>query len=280
MSYKILMVHLELGRSNTALLKVAGDLAEQCAAKVIGVAARQPVLAISAAAGYISGEMVELDRAEAEREAREAETEFRDILTHRAVSLDWRCASVFTPLADYISQEARSADLILTTPDRGGSLLAEPRRVKIGDLVMHSGRPVLLVPETATHLPLDRVLLAWKDSREARRAALDALPLLKMAGHVTVAEVVRETDTADAADARQRLQDVIGWLAGHDIEAEPLVQISDTFDARGLAEVAHTVRADVVVAGAYAHNRFREWVFGGVTMDLLINPSRLTFLSH
>lgn len=277
MSYATLMVHLELGKSNAGLLKVAGDLAERSHSRVLAVAACQPLLATSAAAGYISGEVVEMDEAEIEKEAREAQVELKDLLGHRAAQVDWRCVSTAEALANFVCREARSADLILTAPDHGGSLFPNTRRVKIADLVMHAGRPVLLVPEGIEHLSLDRVLLAWKDSREARRAALDAIPLLELAGHVTVAEVVPEDE---AAAAHKRLADVIGWLAAHGIPAEPLIKISHGSDAEAVAELAHADRAGVVVAGAYGHSRLHEWILGGVTMDLLMNPNRVTLLSR
>jgi nucleotide-binding universal stress UspA family protein len=277
MSYKTIMVHLELGRSNAGLLKVAGDLAERSASNVIGIAASQPLVTPFVEAAYISGDIFEQERQEFEREAREAETEFRELLQSRASRLDWQCASGVASLADYIAHEARSADVILTAPHRAGSLLPEPRRVHIGDLVMYAGRPILVVPENCTSLQLDQVLLAWKDTREARRAASDALPLLKLAGNVTVAEVVHE---ADSAGAESRIADVVTWLACHGIIAVPRVEIANSNEAIALRMLAHTLGADAVVAGAYGHNRLREWAFGGVTMDLLINPSRCTLLSH
>ena len=42
MSYSTLMVHLELERSNDARLRIAGDLAEQFDARLIGIAACDP----------------------------------------------------------------------------------------------------------------------------------------------------------------------------------------------------------------------------------------------
>lgn len=46
MTYATLMVHLELGESNAALLRVARHLAAQVGAAVIGVAASQPLQAV------------------------------------------------------------------------------------------------------------------------------------------------------------------------------------------------------------------------------------------
>jgi nucleotide-binding universal stress UspA family protein len=38
--------------------------------------------------------------------------------------------------------------------------------------------------------------------------------------------------------------------------------------------------ADLVVAGAYGHARLREWVFGGVTRNLITRSQRCSFLTH
>jgi nucleotide-binding universal stress UspA family protein len=38
--------------------------------------------------------------------------------------------------------------------------------------------------------------------------------------------------------------------------------------------------ADLVVTGAYGHSRVREWIFGGVTDDLLADPSLNRFMSN
>lgn len=277
MTYRTLMVHLELGRSNAGLLKVTGDLAERSQANVVGIAASQPLYTPYIDAAYMSDDIFEQERIEFEKEAGEAETEFRDLLQNRAGRLEWRCAPTIASLPDYVAHQARIADLILTTPHRSGSLLLEPRRMNTGDLVMHVGRPVLVVPETCTSLRPDRVLLAWKDGRETRRAAFDALPLFQLAAGVTVIEVTKESDRAAA---EHRLADVVTWLAGHMIAAEARVEISDGSDTSVLARAAHRMRADVVVAGAYGHNRLHEWAFGGVTMDLLINPNQCVLLSH
>jgi nucleotide-binding universal stress UspA family protein len=37
---------------------------------------------------------------------------------------------------------------------------------------------------------------------------------------------------------------------------------------------------DLVVAGGYGHTRLGEWIFGGVTRDLLTNGPVCCLLSH
>jgi nucleotide-binding universal stress UspA family protein len=45
-------------------------------------------------------------------------------------------------------------------------------------------------------------------------------------------------------------------------------------------EVADQAGADLIVAGAYGHSRTREWIFGGVTRDLLDYSPVCCFMAH
>lgn len=274
MSYKSLMVHLEFGRSNAAILKVASDLAQRFDASVIGIGARKPLM-VAYGGVCTSGEIIAQDRADADKEAEEAEQEFRAVLKP-AADLRWRWALTPEPLCEYFAREARCADLILTGMERP-SLLADTRHSDIGDLVMRAGRPVLVIPPGVERIGKDRMLLAWKDTREARRAAFDALPLLKLAGGVTVVQVAPD-DRLD--EVRGPLSDVADWLGRHGVAAEPLAVASHGSDAAALARVSNELRADVIVAGAYGHSRLREWVLGGVTYDLLLGSPRVALLSR
>jgi nucleotide-binding universal stress UspA family protein len=121
---------------------------------------------------------------------------------------------------------------------------------------MQVGPPVLIVPRAADKLKLERVVVAWKDTRETRRAAFDALPLLKKAAHVAVVEIVAEEEMAAA---RTHIEDVIAWLKRHGVVAVPVASLSTGDDATRLNTTAHEQGADVIVAGAYGHNRLREW---------------------
>jgi nucleotide-binding universal stress UspA family protein len=120
-------------------------------------------------------------------------------------------------------------------------------------------------------------MVGWKDTRESRRATLDALPFLKRAAHVTVVEIAGE-DNLPAA--RSHLRDVIAWLRCHGVEAEPIAAPSSGNDATQLIAIARDQGATITVAGAYGHSRLREWALGGVTRDLLLSPDRCSLLSH
>lgn len=277
MTYATLMVHLELGHSNAGLLQITGDLAERFHAGVIGIAACQPMqIVYGAGEGYVSGDLIEQDREQTEKEIKEAEAEFRSALQTRVETLEWRSTVMFAPLSDYLAREARSADLVITGV-ASGALLDASRRVNTGDLVMQVGRPVLIVPAAADKLKLERVVVGWKDTRETRRVAFDALPLLKKAAHVAVVEIAAEEELAAA---RTRLEDVVGWLKRHGVVADSLASPSTGDDVTRLNAIVQEQGADVIVAGAYGHSRLREWVLGGVTRDLLLRADRCSLVSH
>jgi nucleotide-binding universal stress UspA family protein len=276
MSYANLMVHLELGRPNTGLLRIAGDLAERLGASVMGIAVCQP-MRILYTDGYVPGEIIDQDRQLIDDEIKAAEAEFRAAVGSRIPAADWRSVVAYTSLSAQLAKEARCADLIITGVDRNVSLFDTSRHVDIGDFVMQAGRPCLIVPAGIEKLSLDHVVVGWKDTGETRRAVSDALPLLKRAGSVTVVEIAVEEDLANA---RTRLQDVVGWLKRHGIEATPVAMLSTGDDAVRLNGIIEEQRADLLVAGAYGHSRMREWVLGGVTRDLLLRAEHASLISH
>jgi nucleotide-binding universal stress UspA family protein len=276
MTYATLMVHLELGRPNAALLRITGDLAERLRVSVLGVAVCQPMRIIYND-GYVPGDIIEQDRKQIDDEIKAAEAEFRSVLAGRAASVEWRSAVIYTSLSEYLATQARCADLVVTGVDRNASMFDTSRHVDIGDLVMEAGRPCLIVPAATETLPLQHAVIGWKDTSESRRAIGDALPLLQAARRVTVVEITAEKDLSNA---RGRLQDVAVWLKRHGVEATPTALPSTGDDAGQLDAIMREQGADLIVAGAYGHSRVREWALGGVTRDLLLRAGRCALVSH
>ena len=276
MTYSTLMVHLQLGRSNAGLLQIAGDLAHRFQAGVIGIVACQPMQLLYSAGAYVPDEVFEQDRTQDEAELKAAEAEFHTAFDSHSGVMEWRSTVTYGLLTEYLSCEARSADLFITGVTSGDLLSATPP-VSTGDLLMQLGRPVLIVPTAAKTLQLTHVIIAWKDTRETRRAASDALPLLQKAARVSIIGIAAEQDLPAT---RAQLEDVAEWLKRHGVSAECHAECSTGNDAEQLHAIAREQAADVVVAGAYGHNRMREWAFGGVTRDLLLRADRCSLLSH
>jgi nucleotide-binding universal stress UspA family protein len=275
MTYATLMVHMQLGETNAGVLQVTGDLARRFDAKIIGIAACQP-MPIGYEGGYWSGQAVEQCRLELEREIREAEAEFRATLKSHG-DLAWRSTITMQPLADYMAREARCADLVLAGVVKPESVLDMSRQVHLGDFVMQAGRPVLVVPAKVGTAGFTSAVVGWKDTREARRAVVDALPLLRKAARVCVVEIAAE-DELD--EVRDRLADVAAWLERHGVVAKTLAAPSTGSHEAMLETIAVEHGADFIVAGAYGHSRLREWALGGMTRRLITHPDRCVILTH
>jgi nucleotide-binding universal stress UspA family protein len=275
-TYKTIMVHLQLRQSNEGALQIAADLAERFHAGVIGIAACQPMQILEGDV-YVSGDLIEADQEEIKKEVRAAERAFRKVLGTCAGGIEWRSAVTVVALPGYLANEARGADLIITGREPGAPLFDGTRHVNLGDLAMQAGRPVLVVPPKTDRLAVDHVVVGWKDTRESRRAIADAVPLLIRAAEVSLVEIAGEDDLPAA---RHRLADVVTWLARHGVVAKPIVTPASGDDAGLLAAIARDRKADLVVAGAYGHSRLKEWAFGGVTRNFLQHADQCLLVSH
>jgi nucleotide-binding universal stress UspA family protein len=276
MTYASIMVSLQLGQTNLGTLRTAADLAERFGAHVLGVAMCQPIN-VSFSDAYPVSDLAVHDRETRLQEMAAAEAEVRDAMRNHPMFLCWHASMTTGNLAAAIANHARGADLVIATADRSRSYFETSRPLRVADLVMQLGRPVLVVPSTAENLLLDHVLVGWKDGPEARRAVSNGLSLLDKALRVTVLEIATGTDLPEA---RSRLNQVSEWLGRHGVHARPLPIASTGYDAGRFALVAANHCADLIVAGAYAHSRFQEWVFCGVARDLLLHSEICAIVSH
>lgn len=275
MTYRSLMVHLDLEQGSEPALRVACELADRFKSKVIGVAAGLPAAPIHAD-GMIATSVLEVDYEQLNQAIGRCETRFRSALKEFDGALEWRSGTADP--ADFLAAEARAADLLVVGRSEKDKAFGPHQLLDIGDAVMKAGRPVLVVPPRRTSLALDRVLVAWKDTAESRKAISAALPLLRKATEVTIVEIVPGEDERDAATAR--VADVADWLLRHNVQASARVELSAGDAGSQLDAIVSEARIDVIVAGAYGHARLQEWIFGGVTRHLLQQGSACVLLVH
>lgn len=274
MTFSRIMVSMDVGLPNRGVLRVAACFAERFAASLLGIAAVQRMADVDC---YAPPDMFEGDRARVDEGTAEAEARFRSAVTGRCPNVSWRSIDGKSSLADDVVRMARSVDLIITGPDSHFSTINTSRGVVVSDLVLNAGRPVLVVPLNAEEPDLQHVVVAWKDTREARRAIFDALPLLALAERVTLVEVAKVDDLSAAG---VRLADVKRWLGCHGVASDVVILTSIGDDGHQLRAFAWENEASVIVAGAYGHGRLREWYLGGVTRDLVLHPEGCSLVSH
>jgi nucleotide-binding universal stress UspA family protein len=275
MDYKTVMVGLALDRPNHACLAVAGDLAERFGARIVGVAAADLRPPMYFAEGDFAQKLFDEEAAAIQGRLLELEAEFRAAVEKRATSVEWRSARALP--VPYVLQQTRAAD-ILVVGTLADSMVDPSAAIDPSDLLMQAGRPLIVVPSAVQWLDLRSVLVAWKDVREARRAVFDALPILAAAKEVTIAEIPEQDGRR--TDALSHVADVAAWLHGHGIAANTVVPEKAGGVTGQLEKIAANVGAGAVIAGAYGHSRFREWVLSGVTRHLATESRRCAFLSR
>jgi nucleotide-binding universal stress UspA family protein len=271
------MVHMPPSDENASLLQFASDVAARMdACKVIGIAALRPLQIYAGPDAYVPQDLFQQDWEAMEKELVLGEKQFRAAFSGKSPKIEWRSSIVTGLVSDYVAEEMRAADLLITSP-RPSGIFDAGRYMDVADLALRAGRPLLVAGAGVTKLDLSTVMIGWKDSRESRRAVEDALPFLRLADKVVAVEVV---DEDEIASAETRLKDVVGWLAGHGISAEVRVERGRDEDAVILSLLAEDLKVGLVVGGAYGHSRLREWVLGGVTRDLLLRPAQCSLISH
>lgn len=165
-------------------------------------------------------------------------------------------------LDDIVKKAGRLSDVVCVV--RPGEGENAERGVVLQAALLDTGKATLVVPETGNLGSFKNIAVAWNASREAAGAVAQALPLIEASDSVVVLTGLSgKVSVEDAGD-------FAGSLKWHGIEAA--VQTFTPRDedlADQIQEEAAKAGADLLVLGAYSHNRLQEFVFGGVTDDLV-----------
>ncbi len=171
---------------------------------------------------------------------------------------------------EVIGRRGRLADLIVIARPRDASA-----RMTLESALIESGRPILVAPPEPREPVGERIAIAWNGSVEASRAVNAAMPFLHRAERVVVLSV------QESRRAESTAEDLAAYLAWHGIRASAHTIGSERppTGATLLAEVS-SQGGDMVVMGAYTHNRFREMIFGGVTRHVLSAAEVPVLMAH
>lgn len=274
MSYKTLLVHAEASDACEDGIRLAVDVAAMFSAKIIG----------------LSTENIDLNRPEPHALAERAtnDNEFKPNATNRpfteqrfheltksvAAGAEWRVGREVPATA--LAHHACRADLIVASrPSRGSmAVFTAPG----ADLLLTAGAPVLFAGDGAAPLKADHVLVAWKNSKDARRALSDAMPLLVRAQTVTLASIIG--DAGENSDFEQ-LAGLVERLVRHNVNVRALtLQQKRRPVAELLEQAAGRTTSDLIVMGARRRPDVGECVLGDTTEDMLAACSRHVLFGH
>ena len=272
MTFKDIVVHQGEDAHNDRRLVASLDLAKQFNARLTGVY----VLTYPVVPGFVQtelpSEIIEQRYFEIRTDGVSRRSEFDSAAAREGVTAEFRLMEGDT--ADAVTMCGRYSDLLVVgqpDPDKPATTdsLAE-------ELLMASGRPILVVPYTGNQGQIGRrVMVAWRATREATRAVHDAMPMLEKAEEVVVYSVNPE-DSDHIAGA-----DICTHLARHGVNATPRhVVASDMGVGDSILSAVADNSIDLLVMGGYGHSRLRELAFGGATREILHSMTCPVMMSH
>ncbi len=277
MGYKTILVHCDAGRGTTERLKIALDMGQRFDAHVIGLHVRQAFQAPAFTdAGPAMDSLYKTYETVVKADEAIATAAFREVVGSKGVSSEWRVADGYVD--EVVRAEARTADLVIVGQAETDPLPTATPADLAEDVAMAGECPVLIVPYIGVAKPPGRtVMLCWNASREAKRAASGALPLLKTADKV-IALII---DPKHGAGSEAPGVDVASWLARHGVKVTVQRDTAANSDVGGviLSRAAdHDV--DLIVMGIYGHSRMRELVLGGASRTLLASMTAPLLVAH
>lgn len=276
-SLRSILLHLDASARSAERLLLARELASQLDSEITALYAAVPsYLDLPFALGDgPAGALPMLQQLDADR--RSAARALFDRSNSTAMpTMHWRELEGELPIVGVVHQ-ALVADLLVLGQYDGNDLqaLGVPSDF-VASVLIASGKPALVVPCAGRFETLgQRILIAWKPTREAARAVSSTIPLLQRAQHIHLSV---EADPRSAADVR----DLEAWLRLHDVEAkiERHANVPSEAPGEGLLSLAADVGADLLVMGCYGHSRARELVLGGASRTVLRAMTLPVLMAH
>src|SRR5690606_17480042 len=190
MPYRTILVCLTNPERVPGILDVAVPIAVANDAHLVGLYVVPQVEIYSAVAVQITTEMLEAHRQYHLERAAEIESLFEKRLDREDVGREWRTVDApGSMISDTAVQHALSADLVIVgqaDPENDPQDATDLQE----RLLMNTGRPVLFVPYAGSFPSVGKnVLIAWNATKEAARAAFDAIPLMSNAEKIGILSV-------------------------------------------------------------------------------------------
>lgn len=181
----------------------------------------------------------------------------------RAAGLPCLAKKNIGKISDTIIEEAESADLILMAKKgehfhlKEGGLIGSVAEV----VIRHSGKPVMVIPETFHEI--ESMGLAYDGSAPARKALELSLNISEKAKWPVTVLIV-SADAAKAATLSAQVEETAQKGV-----ADCEVVISTGREADEILKFIREGSVELMVMGAYGHNRLREWLLGSTTSTII-----------
>lgn len=282
MSYKTILTALDSKQNIEQLCAFSASIGQQFQSHLIGLhVATIPTVAIVAPMEIPDPSAFASLQQAAEISAEDIKITFERAMNNYDLPYEWRSLISTSGYASAGAIEnARCSDLIIARQNDSSN--SGDNTSDIDNFLYESGRPVLLIPYALTQpKPIKRILVAWNGSREATRAAFDAIPFMKHADHVDIFSFGGNDGPIRNEDQRFEVE-LATTLSRHGVKVSSTLQdkVSGTSAMEAIGQRLTDQSADLLVMGAYGHSRWWEMLFGGTTRGFLDKMTALTLMSR
>ena len=279
MVYKTILVSLNDVPRAEAMIDAAALIAKTYDSHLIGCYVI-PAVTIYPEVGFASPSAVDDTRQQYFKTNIAAVKErFETKLRKDGLKGEWRTVnSLYTEISPSFMEHGHAVDLIMVS-QIGENSGAEIEQGFVEHVVIESGRPVLIIPQKGSLAETKSVVVGFNETREATRALFDGLPLLRGAGDVRVVWVdpYKERNIAGEVPGAE----VAAALARHGVKATAEGLAAGGVNAgEALLQHVSDLGAGLLIVGAYAHSRMREYIFGGATQHILVHANVPVLMSH
>lgn len=266
MAPKTLALALHSEQAAEWLLPAAIELATQFQAHLFGLFPSREIPVYAGGYGGTDAGLIASLTEQSTQERDAVGTRFAEAMKAQDFASEFRGQEgMRTSVESFLLGNVRSADLVVAGRSEEDSPGAQAQLLE--HVIRHSGRPVLVLPKAWRPGPVGHhLLIGWSDTREAARAAHDALAL---AAPVAAIDILHAggSDEEPGAGYRQDMAAAFDRL-GHDVTV--LERAAPTGNAgKMLMTVAVEGGADMIAVGAFGHSRVYDFVIGAVTHYLL-----------
>ncbi|MEH6435587.1 universal stress protein [Massilia sp. DD77] len=281
--YKTIVVHVDGSPEQETRLRAAARLADEYGAHLVGSAATGiSWLDYALLTGSMGAPMMPESDFNGVREAVQLRLQQFATAVQRLGVASFETRMIEDDARYALLLESRYADLVVVSRTAESAPvpgLLTPVRGLPEYIALHGARPVLVVPPGWPDLPLGGpAVVGWDGSVQAIRAIAAALPLLRQAQTVKLT-LVNPESMADL-HGEEPGADMALHLARHGVKVEVVLEHTRGSPGDALLAVARGAGAGLLVAGAFGHSRYREFVLGGVTRALLAHSTTPLLIAH
>ena len=207
---------------------------------------------------FVSGEIVEA----LEAQAAKVQSRLEQQLNKEDVAWSYDVSTV--PTLPGLLGNAAFSDLMFIGRQPRWHEFSRTGPSLLGELVYRARTPLCIPGDGVEKFdPFGNAVIAWNGTIESANAVRASVGLLKLASNVRVVRFAEDKETA-FPDTR-----LVEYLSRHGISTtldERVVRLDLVGD---LMEYCGVFAADYLVMGGYSHSRAGEFLFGGVTRELV-----------